>query len=148
MANEILQKEREKSQSKLAKKSSTIDRIYKTKKLAKVPQYQHILLFRQAKSLAEDHPLYNKMWYGYLVLALLFGKYLFRQRESVSSVDPNAIGLFSFLILLWSLRYTVVYSFECILNDSFKLISQQIRLKSLSDWLYIILAVVTFNAKN
>ncbi len=61
MANEILQKEREKSQSKLAKKSSTIDRIYKTKNLAKVPQYQHILLFRQAKSLAEDHPLYNKM---------------------------------------------------------------------------------------
>ena len=88
------------------------------------------------------------MWYGYLVLALLFAKYLFRQRESVSSFDPNNIGLFSFLILLWSLRYTVVYSFECILNDSFKLISQQIRLKSLSDWLYIILAVVTFNAKN
>ncbi len=87
MANEILQKEREKSQSKLAKKSSSIDRIYKTKNLAKVPQYQHILLFRQAKSLAEDHPLYNKMWYGYLVLALLFVKYLFRQ------------SLFSFLIL-------------------------------------------------
>lgn len=63
MANEILQKEREKSQSKLAKKSSSIDRIYKTKDLAKVPQYQHILLFRQAKSLAEDHPLYNIMWY-------------------------------------------------------------------------------------
>lgn len=61
MANEILQKEREKSQSKLAKKSSSIDRIYKTKNLAKVPQYQHILLFRQAKSLAEDHPLYNKI---------------------------------------------------------------------------------------
>ena len=40
MANEILQKEREKSQSKLAKKSSSIDRIYKTKNLAKVPQYQ------------------------------------------------------------------------------------------------------------
>ena len=72
MANEILQKERGKSQSKLAKKSSSIDRIYKTKNLAKVPQYQHILLFRQAKSLAEDHPLYNKMWYGYLVLALDF----------------------------------------------------------------------------
>ena len=101
MANEILQKEREKSQSKLAKKSSSIDRIYKTKNLAKVPQYQHILLFRQAKRLAEDHPLYNKMWYGYLVLvlALLFVKYLFRQRESVSSFDPNNIGLFSFLIL-------------------------------------------------
>lgn len=101
MANEILQKEREKSQSKLAKKSSTIDRIYKTKKLAKVPQYQHILLFRQAKSLAEDHPLYNKMWYGYLVLVLVlvFVKYLFRQRESVSSFDHNNIGLFSFLIL-------------------------------------------------
>ena len=64
MANEILQKEREKSQPKLAKKSSSIDRIYKTKDLAKVPQYQHILLFRQAKSLAEDHPLYNKMWYA------------------------------------------------------------------------------------
>jgi len=79
MANEILQKEREKSQSKLAKKSSSIDRIYKTKDLAKVPQYQHILLFRQAKSLAEDHPLYNKMWYGYLVLALLFVKYLFNR---------------------------------------------------------------------
>lgn len=31
MANEILQKEREKSQSKLAKKSSSIDRIYKKK---------------------------------------------------------------------------------------------------------------------
>ena len=60
MANEVLQKEREKSQSKLAKKSSSIDSIYKTKNLAKVPQYQHILLFRQAKSLAEDHPLYNK----------------------------------------------------------------------------------------
>ncbi|HAE64186.1 hypothetical protein N5I27_07800 [Acinetobacter johnsonii] len=99
MANEILQKEREKSQSKLAKKSSSIDRIYKTKNLAKVPQYQHILLFRQAESLAEDHPLYNKMWYGYLVLALLFVKYLFRQRESVSSFAPNNIGLFSFLIL-------------------------------------------------
>ena len=39
------------------------------------------------------------MWYGYLVLALLFVKYLFRQRESVSSFDPNNIGLFSFLIL-------------------------------------------------
>ena len=101
MANEILQKERGKSQSKLAKKSSSIDRIYKTKNLAKVPQYQHILLFRQAKSLAEDHPLYNKMWYGYLVLvlALLFVKYLFRQRGSVSGFDPNNIGLFSFLIL-------------------------------------------------
>ncbi len=40
MANEILQKEREKSQSKLAKKSSSIDRIYEKKDLAKVPQYQ------------------------------------------------------------------------------------------------------------
>ena len=49
MANDILQKEREKSQSKLAKKSSSIDRIYKTKNLAKVPQYQHILLLDKPK---------------------------------------------------------------------------------------------------
>ena len=87
MANEILQKERGKSQSKLAKKSSSIDRIYKTKNLAKVPQYQHILLFRQAKSLAEDHSLYKKMWYSYLVLALLFVKYILRQRKRISSID-------------------------------------------------------------
>ncbi len=100
MANEILQKERGKSQSKLAKKSSSIDRIYKTKNLAKVPQYQHILLFRQAKSLAEDHPLYNKMWYGYLVLALLVVKYLFRQREHVSSLDANHTGLFALLTVV------------------------------------------------
>ncbi|WP_228199627.1 hypothetical protein [Acinetobacter sp. WCHAc010052] len=73
MANEILQKEREKSQSRLAKQSSSIDRIYKAKNLAEVPQYQHILLFRQAKSLAEDHPLYNKcgmaIWYWHCYLS-------------------------------------------------------------------------------
>ena len=79
MANEILQKERGKSQSKLAKKSSSIDRIYKKKIWLRCRNISY-LTFRQAKRLAEDHPLYNKMWYGYLVLvlALLFVKYLFR----------------------------------------------------------------------
>ena len=98
MANEILQKEREKSQSKLAKKHPQSIGYTKKKIWLRCRNISY-LTFRQAKRLAEDHPLYNKMWYGYLVLALLFVKYLFRQRENVSSFDPNNIGLFSFLIL-------------------------------------------------
>ena len=117
--------------------------------MAKVPQYQHILLLDKPKVSLKIIRYIIKcgmaIWYWHCYLSNIY----IDIRKVWVALTLIILVYFHFLFFLCWLRYTVVYSFECTLNDSFKLISQQIRLKSFERLIiYYINTVVTFNAQN